>query len=148
MTRLKTKPRTKPDDRAGFTLMELLVVLVIIGLLAALVGPSLYQRIKPAKQSAARAQIHSFMVALDNYFIDVGDYPSNQQGLEALREDSGAPGWVGPYLQMTIPTDPWSNPYFYKAPGRSGGFEIVSYGADGAEGGEGDDRDIASWEAK
>lgn len=139
---------TNRVGQAGFTLMELLVVLVIIGLLAALVGPSLYQRIKPAKQSAARAQIQSFMTALDTYFVDVGDYPSTQQGLEALREDPGLPGWAGPYLQKEIPTDPWNSAYFYKAPGRSGGFEVVSYGADGAEGGEGDDRDVASWEAK
>lgn len=134
--------------QSGFTLMELLVVLVIIGLLAALVGPSLYQRIKPAKQSAARAQIQSFMTALDNYFVDVGGYPSTQQGLEVLRNDPGLPGWTGPYLQKEIPNDPWNGPYFYKAPGRSGGFEIVSYGADGAEGGEGEDRDVASWKSK
>lgn len=128
--------------------MELLVVLVIIGLLAALVGPTLYKRIKPAKQSAARAQIQNFMTALDGYFIDVGDYPTTQQGLQALREDPGVSGWTGPYLQQIVPTDPWRNPYFYKSPGRSGGFEIVSYGADGAEGGESDDRDITSWESK
>lgn len=128
--------------------MELLVVLVIIGLLAALVGPTLYKRIKPAKQSAARAQIQNFMTALDSYFIDVGDYPSTQQALQALREDPGVSGWAGPYLQQIVPTDPWGNPYFYKSPGRSGGFEIVSYGADGAESGEGDDRDITSWESK
>lgn len=126
--------------------MELLIVLVIVGLLAALVGPSLYQRIKPARQSAAQAQIVNFMTALDSYFVDVGSYPSTREGLEALREQpAGAAQWNGPYLKQSLPADPWGNKYIYRAPGRSGGFEIVSYGADGREGGEDEDRDITSW---
>lgn len=134
--------------RAGFTLMELLVVLVIIGLLAALVGPSLYQRIKPAKRAAASSQIQSFMTALDNFYIDVGRYPTTREGLGALREEpAGVDGWRGPYLKQEVPTDPWGNPYQYRQPGRNGGYEIVSYGADGQEGGEGADRDVVSWES-
>ncbi|MGB5080901.1 MAG: type II secretion system major pseudopilin GspG [Burkholderiales bacterium] len=133
----------------GFTLMELLLVLVIIGLLAALVGPTLYQRIKPAKESAARAQIENFATALDGYFIDVGRYPSTQEGLKALRaKPEGADKWIGPYLKKDLPADPWGNAYVYRAPGRSGGYEIVSYGADGREGGEGENADITSWESK
>lgn len=134
---------------SGFTLMELLIVLVIIGLLAALVGPTLYQRIKPAKQSATRAQIENFMTALDNYFIDVGRFPTTQEGLQVLRMKSeGNVKWNGPYLKKNVPDDPWGNSFLYRAPGRSGGYEILSYGADGREGGEGEDQDIASWEAQ
>lgn len=133
----------------GFTLMELLLVLVIIGLLAALVGPTLYQRIKPAKEGAARAQIENFATALDSFYIDVGRYPSTQEGLKALRDKpEAATKWNGPYLKKDIPADPWSNPYVYRAPGRNGGYEIMSYAADGREGGEGENADINSWESK
>lgn len=133
----------------GFTLMELLVVLVILGLLAALVGPTLYQRIAPAKESAARAQIENFATALDGFLIDVGRYPSTQDGLKALRvKPEGAEKWNGPYLKKEVPNDPWGQPYVYRAPGRTGGYEIVSYGADGREGGDGDNADVTSWDAK
>jgi len=128
--------------------MELLLVLVIIGLLAALVGPTLYQRIKPAKEAAARAQIENFATALDGYFVDVGRYPSTQEGLKALRaKPESTDKWIGPYLKKEVPMDPWGHAYIYRAPGRSGGYEIVSYGADGREGGEGENADINSWEA-
>jgi general secretion pathway protein G len=127
--------------------MELLIVLVIIGLLAALVGPTLYQRIKPAKQSAARAQIENFATALDGFYIDTGRYPATQEGLKALRaKPESLEKWNGPYLKKEVPADPWGNPYQFRAPGRSGGYEIISYGADGREGGEGEDQDINSWE--
>lgn len=133
----------------GFTLTELLVVLVIIGLLAALVGPVLYQRINPAKQSVARAQIENFMSALDSYFLDTGKFPTPQQGLAALRvRQEGDAKWNGPYLKKDIPGDPWGNPFVYRTPGRNGGYEIISYAADGKEGGEGDNADINSWESK
>lgn len=133
----------------GFTLTELLVVLVIIGLLAALVGPVLYQRINPAKQSVAHAQIENFMNALDSYFLDTGKFPTQQQGLAALRvRQEGDSKWNGPYLKKDIPSDPWGNLFVYRSPGRNGGYEIISYGADGKEGGEDDNVDINSWEAK
>src|SRR3982751_1515066 len=134
--------------RRGFTLMELLIVLVLIGLLAALVAPTLYQRINPAKESAARAQIENFMTALDSYFVDTGRYPSGTEGLKALRaKPESSDKWNGPYLKKEVPADPWGNAYVYRAPGRNGGYEIVSYGADGREGGEGENADINSWEA-
>ncbi len=134
---------------SGFTMMELLIVLVIIGLLAALVGPILFQRINPAKQSVARAQMENFMTALDNYFIDNGQFPNSQQGLSVLRtKPEGSEKWNGPYLKKEIPKDPWGNAYQYRAPGRNGGYEIASWGADGKEGGEGENADINSWEGE
>lgn len=130
----------------GFTMMELLIVLVIVGLLAALVGPTLYQQIKPAKQSTARAQIENFGTALDNFFINMNRYPTTQEGLEILRtKPENDEKWKGPYLKKEIPNDPWGKPFVYLSPGRNGGYEIMSFGADGREGGEGDDADITSW---
>jgi len=127
--------------------MELLVVLVIIGLMAALVGPALYQRINPAKETVARGQIQNFSTGLDSFFIDVGRYPTTQEGLNALRvRPEGANKWNGPYLKKEVPRDPWGNPYVYRSPGRSGGYEILSLGADGREAGEGENADITSWE--
>ncbi|MCG7961185.1 MAG: type II secretion system major pseudopilin GspG [Candidatus Thiodiazotropha taylori] len=132
----------------GFTLIELLVVLLIIGLLAGLAGPALYQKIKPARHSAAKAQIQNFMSALETYAIDVGDYPDTQDGLQALRKKpAGATGWLGPYINKEIPSDPWGMPYQYRVPGRSGGYEILSFGADQQEGGSDDARDVLSWTA-
>lgn len=145
MIQTTTDPNPTRSREAGFTLMELLVVLVIVGLLAAFVGPLLYQRINPAKHTAARAQIESFVTALNNYLIDVGRYPTTEQGLQALRADPGVPNWSGPYLAKDIPLDPWGGNFIYRAPGRSGGFEIVSYGSDGIEGGSEDARDVESW---
>ncbi len=131
----------------GFTLMELLLVLVIVGLLAAVVGPTLYQRIQPAKETAVRLQMSSLAAALDSYLVDVGRYPSTQEGLAVLRtRPEGAAKWNGPYLSKEIPVDPWGQAYIYRAPGRNGGYEIVSLGADGREGGEGEHADINSWE--
>lgn len=136
----------KRHSQSGFSLMELLIVLVIIGLLAAAVGPTLYKRVKQAKQTAAKDQIQSFATALDSYFIDVGEYPDNHQGLSSLRNNSsGNNNWDGPYMNKEIPLDPWNKPYIYRSPGRSGGYEIISYGADGVAGGENENQDITSW---
>lgn len=137
---------SKQRSVAGFTMMELLIVLVIIGLLAALVGPTLYKRIKPAKQAVAQAQLQNFMTAMDGFFVDVGRYPHTHEGLAVLRErPERDQGWDGPYLSREIPLDPWGAAFQYISPGRSGGYEIYSYGADGREGGEGEDQDITSW---
>ena len=128
-------------------MIELLIVLVILSLLAALVGPALVERLKPAKRTAAQSQIEEFMSALDTYYVDVGRYPSTEEGLQALREKpSSALKWDGPYLIKELPIDPWGTPYVYRAPGRNGGYEIISYGADGKEGGDGENADVNSWE--
>jgi general secretion pathway protein G len=132
----------------GFTLIEMLVVLSIIALLVSLVGPALFKHLSPAKQSVARAQMDIFMSSLDAFYMDAGRFPTNAEGLEALRTKPAAVNkWQGPYLKKDLPKDPWGNPYIYKNPGRNGGFEIVSLGADGAEGGSDENSDINSWEA-
>ena len=131
----------------GFTLIELLVVMVIIGLLAALVGPRFIRQEEKAKVKAAKAQIELLSTALDTFRLDVGRYPTSQEGLEALRsQPGGVERWDGPYLKKDVPLDPWGKAYVYKSPGDHGPFDIVSNGADGAPGGDGDNRDITSWE--
>ena len=137
----------KMRKSSGFTLIELLVVMVIIGLLAALVGPRFIRQEEKAKIKATKAQIELLGTALDTFRLDVGRYPSTQEGLEALRtKPGGLERWDGPYLKKDLPLDPWGKAYAYKSPGEHGAFDIVSYGADGAPGGEEDNRDITSWE--
>jgi general secretion pathway protein G len=131
----------------GFTLIELLVVMIIIGLLAALVGPRFIRQEEKAKVKAAKAQIELLSTALDTFRLDVGRYPTSQEGLEALRtQPGGVERWDGPYLKKDVPADPWGKAYVYKSPGDHGPFDILSYGADGTAGGDGDNRDITSWE--
>ena len=132
---------------SGFTLIELLVVMVIIGLLAALVAPRFIRQEEKAKVKAARAQIELLGTALDTFRLDAGRYPTTQEGLEALRlKPGGLTGWDGPYLKKRVPMDPWRKPYIYRSPGQNGPYDIISHGADGSPGGEGDDQDITSWE--
>ena len=130
----------------GFTLVEILVVIIIIGLLAALVGPKLFGKVSTAKLKAAKAQIELFGTALDAFRLDVGRYPTTEEGMKALREKpSGADLWKGPYLPKEIPMDPWGRPYIYKCPGANGDYDLISYGLDGTEGGEGENQDVVSW---
>jgi len=145
-------PTPETGDRkyrcqAGFTLIELLVVIIIIGLLAALVGPKLFGRVGKGKQAAAQAQIELFGAALDNLRLDVGRYPTSDEGLRALLVNPGAiENWDGSYLKKEeIPLDPWGHPYLYKSPGEHGDYDIISHGGDGVEGGEGENQDIVSW---
>lgn len=129
----------------GFTLLELLVVMVIIGLLAGYVGPRYFAQIGKSEIKVARAQIDSFEKAIEQYRIDTGKLPTNEQGLSALFvRPATEPRWQGPYLKKMPPADPWGNPYLYRAPGTQGDFDIVSFGKDGAPGGEGEAADISN----
>jgi len=131
----------------GLTFIEMMVVLAIIGLLLALVGPQFIGQVGKAETQAARQQIALFETALDTFRLDVGRYPSTQEGLAALRDRPfGLERWDGPYLRKDIPKDPWGNDYLYRAPGQHGAFDLFSYGADGASGGDGDSQDVSNWE--
>jgi general secretion pathway protein G len=130
----------------GFTLIEMLIVMVILGLLAALVGPRMFGKVGKSRQKAAKAQISLFETALDTYRLDTSRYPTTDQGLQALRvKPSGVERWDGPYLPKDVPPDPWGHPYQYRSPGEHGDYDIISLGADGAEGGTGEDEDVVSW---
>jgi general secretion pathway protein G len=133
---------------SGFTLIELLVVLVILGLLAGLVAPRVMHYLSSAKSDTARLQIEHLGGALDLYRLEVGQYPTTDQGLDALVEQpSGVTHWNGPYLKKKqIPKDPWGYDYSYRSPGEHGAYDLYSLGADHAEGGEGENKDIVSWE--
>lgn len=133
--------KSRNKTSRGFTLIELLIVMAILAMLAALVGPALFSNLGRGQRSAAQTQMDALATALDSYRLDIGRYPRELEGL--LENDTGRDVWNGPYLERTevIPLDPWGNDYVYSAEGRS--FELMSLGADGAPGGEGDDADIS-----
>ncbi len=136
--------------QAGLTLIEMLVVVTIIAVFAAVVGPRVLQRADVAKKTAVRQQINSFNTALGAYKLDTSLFPTSEQGLNALRvKPEGVNGWQGPYLPQDLPTDPWGRPYVYKYPGEHGDEpDIISYGADGQPGGTDMNEDIVSWKSK
>ena len=139
-----------PRRRSAFTLIEILVVIVVIAILATLVAPNVFQHVGAAKTATAKSQIEMLGAALDAYRLDNGSYPGTQQGLAALWEkptvDPPA-NWRTPYLRKPVPNDPWGRPYLYLFPGEQNlqGYDLLSYGADGKPGGEGEDADILSW---
>jgi general secretion pathway protein G len=154
--RVEQLPSSRPDEamnrtnKRGFTLIEILVVIVVIAILATLVAPNVFQHVSTAKSSTAKSQIEMIGTALDAYRLDNGQYPTTQQGLDALinKPSIDAPAtWRGPYLRKEIPLDPWNEPYVYVAPGEvnTNGFDLLSYGADKKAGGEGENADILSW---
>jgi general secretion pathway protein G len=141
------KRRDRHHLARGFTLIELLVVLVILGLLAAFAAPQVLSYLGRAKTDAARAQVQNIAGILDLYRLDVGSYPSQQDGLEALLEEpADAARWNGPYVKRRDAlTDPWGRTYVYRFPGEHGAYDLYSLGADASEGGDGEDQDVTSW---
>ena len=140
------RPWTPFSRRCGFTLLELLVVVAIIGLLAGYVGPKYFGQLGKAEVKVARAQIDGFDKALDQYRLDVGRYPTTEQGLNALMvKPAGIARWAGPYLKKEVPLDPWGKAYIYKSPGEHGDYDLSSLGRDGRPGGTGEDADITNW---
>lgn len=138
---------------AGFTLIEMLVVIAIIAVLAAVVAPEIFRNVGDANVNAAKSQVEVLGLALDNYRLDTHAYPTTEQGLAALRVapvTGEVRGWRGPYLRKPVPDDPWGHPYVYVSPGRANpqGYDLYSLGHDGREGGEGEDADITSWGEK
>ena len=140
------------EDDSGFTLIEILIVVVILGFLVATVGPNLFQRVSQAERTAAKNQLDVFELALDNYKLDNGRYPTTEQGLEALIYEPTLPPipdkWRGPYLEKKeIPDDPWGNKYHYRCPGQHNNhsYDLWSYGADNKPGGSGDNADVTNW---
>ena len=132
--------------QSGFTLMELLVVLAILGLLMSLVGPRVLSQLGGAKTKTAAIQIKDLEQSLEMYKLDVGKFPSNSEGLAALvAKPAGTTGWNGPYLKSDVPLDPWKREYLYKYPGDHSELDIYSYGQNGTPGGEGEDSDVGNW---
>ena len=130
----------------AFTLLELLVVMVIIGLLAGYVGPKYFAQIGKSEVKTAKAQIDAIEKALDQYRLDTGRYPTTEQGLAALfTRPANEPKWSGPYLKKDLPADPWSRPYQYRSPGEHGEYDVLSFGKDGQPGGSAEAADITSW---
>lgn len=138
------------NNSTGFTLIEMMVVLAIIGTLALLVGPSVLRHVGDANSTTAKSQIEIFAVALDAYRLDTGRYPTTEEGLGALRVRpvvGEQPAWRGPYLRKTVPVDPWHRAYVYRAPGTQNpdSYDLYTLGRDGQPGGEGEDADVSSW---
>ncbi|MDR0279555.1 MAG: type II secretion system major pseudopilin GspG [Paucimonas sp.] len=140
-------PCSAPRVQRGFTLLELLVVLVVLGLLAGLVAPKYFAQLGRSEAKVAKAQIEGLAKALDLYRLEVGHYPSTEQGLQALVTAPGDESrWTGPYLQKQLPQDPWGRNYLYRQPGEHGEYDLMSMGKDGQPGGDGENAEVTSWQ--
>lgn len=141
-----------PLREAGLTLIEVMVVMLVLGIMAALVAPNVFSHVSTARHESARAQIEMLNAALDAYRLHNGRYPTTEQGLEALRTEPRTPpeptDWRGPYLRKDVPEDPWGHPYVYRSPAVESewGYDLLSLGADGEPGGEGEDADVKAWD--
>jgi len=143
---ITSRPVPRTCRSRGFTLLELLVVIVIIGMLAGLVAPRYFDQVSKSNAKIAKAQIDSLEKALDAYRLDVGSYPTTEQGLEALNtRPQNLEKWAGPYLKKAVPPDPWGASYIYKSPGDHGEYDLMSLGKDGQPGGTGEAADVTSW---
>jgi general secretion pathway protein G len=142
----RKRERRHSGGEEGFTLVEMLVVITIIGLIMGLIGPRVLNYLSESKVKAARIQLQSFGSALDLFYLDAGRYPSTSEGLAALvQRTAGVAAWNGPYLKGgSLPNDPWNHPYIYRSPGERSPYEIISYGSDGQEGGSGIAADIST----
>jgi general secretion pathway protein G len=144
LRKLSTLPK-RTTAEPGFTLLELLIVIVIIGLLASYVGPKYFAQLGKSERTVAKVQIEALAKALDTFRVDVGRYPSTEEGLSALVQKPGSiTGWNGPYMNKDIPVDPWGHPYQFHSPGATTDIELISYGKDGQPGGAGDNADITN----
>jgi general secretion pathway protein G len=143
----RTNRRIRRRSERGYTLIEILVVISIIGLIMALVGPRVLNYLTESKVKTAKIQIQSFASALDLFYLDAGRYPTSAEGLTVLVQSSGGlTAWNGPYLKGgVVPNDPWGKPYVYRSPGEHGAYDVVSFGSDGQEGGTGTAADITNW---
>lgn len=143
----QSSPWNRERPTRGFTLLELLVVLVVLGLLASLVAPKYFKQLGKSEAKTARAQIEGISKALDLYRLDIGKFPTTEQGLAVLTvKPANEPKWNGPYLQKEVPLDPWGRPYIYKSPGDHGDYDVSTLGKDGVPGGEDENADIGNWQ--